>query len=130
MLSAMAAARGIALTIHAADADEAVAILRAVSRVRGGADEELLVGPNGPAPTGHSYRELAEARRRGELDAVVTPQGLLLTQGALDAYRRRRTERRARPRGSPVVPIPAATDVDAVRAQTLEARGIPVRRRG
>lgn len=107
----------LTLTITDCDVEDAVRILQVL---RGAGSGELLITRDGACPTGHTYRELTEASRRGELVAAVTPKGLLVTQEALDDYRRSRTARR-RPRSR------VTTDPDAEARRALEARGIPTR---
>ncbi len=116
---------GFDFVVHARDEAEAIQILQAICVLRGGMSGEILVTPEGPAPTGHTHRELSDARRRGDLEAVVTARGLVFSQAALDAYRRIRTERRSRRRRESKPPVQA--DPDEARIRALESRGIAVR---
>jgi len=73
----------ITLTLTARDPAHAKRILDAVEAVDATpATSEILVTRDGPAPTGHTYREFVEARRRGRSDT----EGLRrLLRAALDA---------------------------------------------
>ena len=74
----------ITLTLTARDPAHARRILDAVEAVDAApAASEILVTRDGPAPTGHTYRELVEARRRGALDDTEGLRRLL--RAALDA---------------------------------------------
>ncbi len=62
-----------------------------------GAPEHWLVARDTAPPPGHTYRELADAVRRGDLDGTRTPGGLRFTAEALAAYVSLKAERRRRP---------------------------------
>lgn len=110
----------IRLTITARDAAHARAILEAVERID---HAGILVQPDDTgAPTGHTYRELNDARRDGLLVAEVTAKGILLTEAALADYRQVRAERRRRKRPSSNV-----ADMTEHRIRALESAGIKVR---
>ena len=73
--------------------------------------------------TGHTYRELCDARRAGILEAAMTSKGLVLTRDALDAYRRAKGERRrGKKRETALV-----TDLTEHRIAALERAGVKVR---
>lgn len=112
----------VRLTFIARDAAHAARIAAAVATVDAGPSEpELLVQPDGAgAPTGHTYRELCDARRAGLLDAAMTSKGLVFTATALETYRRAKGERRRRARQ----PKPAeVTDLTEHRIKALESAG-------
>lgn len=111
----------IKLTITARDEGEAQRMLAAIARVRQGIDvaDEILVQPDGAgAPAGHTYRELCDARRRGDLDAHMTAKGITFTAAALAAYRELKAERKRRPRAT----APATTERDANVTDLTEHR--------
>lgn len=114
----------ITLTIEARDAAHARAILEAVERVDI-REPEILAQPDGTGvPTGHTYRELADARRAGVLVAALTPRGLAITEPELAAYRQRKAERRRRRRDpSTTDESPEVTDLHEARVRALEAAG-------
>lgn len=119
----------IRLTITARDEEEAQRILAAVARARRAepaaeAPEEILVTPHNEPPLGHTYRELRTARLAGRLEATMTRKGLVITRAALDAYRARRSQKKARP--DDVAPV---ADLTERRIRALENADIPIRRR-
>lgn len=116
----------VRLTFTARDAAHAARIANAVAAVDSGpAVDELLVQPDGTgAPTGHTYRELCDARRAGILEAALTTKGLVFTRDALDAYRRAKGERRRKPRAPATG---AVTDLTEHRIKALESAGVRVR---
>ena len=117
----------IRLTITARDAAHARAILEAVERVDA-REPEILVQPDGTgAPTGHTYRELLDARRAGLLVAAVTPKGLVLTEAELSAYRERKAERRRKKRLEKAAATAEVTDLHEARVRALEAAGFRAR---
>ena len=117
----------IRLTIRARDAAHARAILEAIERIEA-REPEILVQPDGTgAPTGHTYRELLDARRAGLLVASVTPKGLVLTDAELAAYRERKAERRRKKRLEKASVAAEVTDIHEARVRALEAAGFQAR---
>lgn len=112
----------IHLTFGLADLAEAQQILASLAAVERPAAAILITRTS--CPPGHTYRELNDARLRGDLRADLTPKGLLTTEEALAAYRLVRSQRRRRVR----VTDPSVTDLTAHRIRALEKAGIPTRR--
>lgn len=109
----------ITLTLTDCDPEVVERVLRAL-RCEGAGAEFLVTRDT--CPVGHTYRELCDALCRGELTAVKTAKGLVVTSEALDQYRRHKAGRRRGGR-----PRPSATTADAEARRALEARGIVTR---
>lgn len=120
------AAHPITLTITARDTEHARRIIEAVARLDGdhvAGDDEIVLTPTGEPPSGHTYRELCDARRAGLLQAVMTRKGLVFSVDALEAYRAARAERRRRPKSN-------VEDINTHRIRALANAGItPTRSR-
>lgn len=92
----------ITLTVSGLSAVEAAKIASACSALLATPAEtdpdEILAKPNDATtvPTGHSYRELRDAHRNGDLDATSVPGGLRFTSEALAAYELKKQSRRRR----------------------------------
>lgn len=119
-------AHPITLTITARDTEHARRIIEAVARLDGehaGGGDDVVLTPTGEPPSGHTYRELCDARRAGLLKAVLTRKGLVFSAEALEAYRAVRAERRRRPKNN-------VEDINTHRIRALANAGItPTRSR-
>ena len=114
----------VRLTFTARDAAEAARIAAAVAAIQNGDAGEILVAPDGTgAPTGHTYRELCDARRAKLLEAALTTKGLVFTRDALETYRRAKGERRRGKKRETA----AVADLTAHRIARLESAGVKVR---
>lgn len=113
----------IQLTFSLADLAEAQQILATLAAVERPAASSTLITRT-HCPPGHTYRELNDARLRGDLQADLTPKGLLTTEEALVAYRLLRSQRRRRARSTDA----KVTDLTAHRIRVLAKAGIPTKR--
>lgn len=87
----------VSIAFHGLDLAQAAALLRAIPPTDTPEPTHWLVSKGSQTPPGHTYRELADAHRRGDLRGTRTPQGLRFSQADLANYEATKAQRRRRP---------------------------------